>query len=152
MVSENTGIVLQPGEGNTIRVPGHPVITTKVIGADTGGAYSLLEMTIYGEGPPLHVHKTEEEVFYVQSGEVEIRLGERTVKGTAGSVVLVPRGTPHTFWNVGTEPANLLVIFSPSGYERFFMEVAALKEEAGSPAYFDQVDAIRTKYNAELTK
>ena len=42
MSSNDGSIVLSPGEGKPIPVPGHK-ITNKVVGADTGGGYSLLE-------------------------------------------------------------------------------------------------------------
>ncbi len=50
-------MVLGPGEGKMIPVPGHK-ITHKVSGADTDGAYSLLEVELNGDGPPQHIHKT----------------------------------------------------------------------------------------------
>ena len=64
-MSINDGnIVLSPGEGKIVPVPGHKV-THKVVGADTDGAYSLLEVELVGDGPPQHIHKTEDEAFYV---------------------------------------------------------------------------------------
>ena len=143
-------IVLQPGEGSTVSPPGHPVITTKVSGGNSGQAYSMLEMTVRDEGPPLHKHLCEEESFYVLEGEITLKVGRQEIRAVSGSVVLVPRGTPHTFWNAGTSPARMLVIFSPAGYEAFFVEVAGLTEIVGSAEYTAKVDAIREKYNAEL--
>ncbi|MFQ6028632.1 MAG: hypothetical protein ACE5Q6_14190 [Dehalococcoidia bacterium] len=49
MILEPEGVYLRLGEGGEIRVPGHPIIMPKLVGADTGGAYSLLEMTIQDE-------------------------------------------------------------------------------------------------------
>jgi quercetin dioxygenase-like cupin family protein len=86
------GIILGPGEGKTINVPGIP-ITFKATKADTGGAYALTEETIIGEGPPQHIHKAEEEAFYVLEGEVGVKIGEQIVRGVRGSFVHVPRGT-----------------------------------------------------------
>ena len=37
-----------------------------------------------------------------------------------------PRGIPHAFWNSGPEPARLLEIIAPAGFERYFMQLAAL--------------------------
>ena len=150
MEQSNVGIVLQPGEGSTVSPPGHPVMTTKVSGPDSANAYSMLEMMVYDQGPPLHKHLSEEELFYVLEGEVTLRVGDREIQAVPGSVVLIPRGTPHTFWNPGKSPAKLLVIFSPAGYEGFFAEVAALEEQVGTAEYMAKVGAIREKYNAEL--
>ncbi len=113
---------LGPGEGRVIQVPGH-AITYKAHGEETGGAYSLLEVLLTGDGPPQHIHKAEEEAFYVLEGEVNIKVGEQTIRATVGSFVLVPRGPVHTFWNAGATPAKLLIIFSPPGFEQAFVEV-----------------------------
>ena len=113
------GSTLGPGEGMALPERSHIVKATK---EDTGGAYSMLEVNVTGGGPPQHIHKAEEEGFYVLEGEVNIKIGDRTIVGTAGSFVVIPRGTVHTFWNAGSKPSKLLVIFSPPGFEQFFFE------------------------------
>ena len=142
------GITLEPGEGKVIQVPGHP-ITYKATKQDTGGAYSLLEVTVKGEGPPQHIHKAEEEAFYVLEGEVGIKIGERTVRGAPGSFVLVPRGTVHTFWSTGPIPAKLLAIFSPPGFEQFFVEVVG-DENIDTATFVERAMAVAQKYNVEI--
>jgi len=129
------GSTLGPGEGTALPERGHIIKATK---EDTGGAYSMLEVNVTGGGPPQHIHKAEEEGFYVLEGEVNIKIGDRTIVGTAGSFVVIPRGTVHTFWNAGSKPSKLLVIFSPPGFEQFFFE-------AGD----EDVD-IGEKYNIEV--
>ena len=62
----------------------------KLVGGDTGGAYSLLEMTVPEQGPPRHIHHAEEEVFYVD--EVDIHLNPKIgrdwmLRGTQKKVV-----------------------------------------------------------------
>ena len=54
-------------------------------------------------------------------------LGEGTVPAGAGTCVHVPKGTLHTFKNVGTSPSRVLGVITPGGFERFFLE-------AGEPA------------------
>ena len=73
-------------------------------------------------GPPTHVHQTEDEFFYVVSGEFKVKLGDRVMSAPAQSVMFVPRGTPHTFQNVGAEPGVLLVSVTPGGFEKMFEE------------------------------
>ena len=145
-MSINDGnIVLRPGEGKIVPVPGHKV-THKVVGADTDGAYSLLEVELVGDGPPQHIHKNEDEAFYVLEGEINVLLGERTTRATAGSFVLIPRGTVHTFSRVGQEPAKLLAIFSPPGLEQFFDEAVDL-DVTDTEAYVAKAKALAEKYN-----
>ena len=139
---------LGPGEGRVIQVPGHP-ITYKATAEGTGGAYSLLEVVVAGEGPPQHIHKAEEEAFYVLDGEINIKIGEQTISSTVGSFVLIPRGTVHTFWNVGPTPAKLLAIFPPPGFEQFFVEVVG-DEEVDTSTFVERGMAVAEKYNLEM--
>jgi len=141
-------IILGPGEGKVIQVPGHP-LTCKATKGDTGGAYSLLEGIVTGDGPPQHIHKAEEEAFYVLEGEINIKIGEQTIRGTVGSFVLIPRGIVHTFWNAGPTPAKLLAIFSPPGFEQFFVEVVG-DEEIDTATFVERGMAVAEKYNVEI--
>ncbi len=148
MSNSDGNIVLSPGEGKMVPVPGHKV-THKVVGADTGGAYSLLEVELVGDGPPQHIHKNEDEAFYVLEGEMNILVGERTIRATAGSFVLVPRGTVHAFSRIGQEPAKILAIFSPAGFEKFFDEAVDL-DVTDTEAYVARGIALAEKYNMEI--
>ena len=148
MSTDDGNMVLGPGEGKTIPVLGHKV-THKVIGADTDGAYSLLEIELDGDGPPQHIHKTEDEAFYVLEGEVNVLVGERTIRATAGSFLLVPRGTVHTWSRVGQEAAKLLAIFSPAGFEQFFDEAVDL-DVTDTEAYVAKANLLAEKYNMEI--
>jgi hypothetical protein len=40
--------------------------------------------------------------------------------------VFKPRGVKHAFWNAGDEPARLLEIISPAGFENYFRELTPL--------------------------
>jgi mannose-6-phosphate isomerase-like protein (cupin superfamily) len=107
-------LLVPPGEGATLLSPSGLAQWLKAAECDTGGAYSLWEsLTLPHEGPQPHIHANHEEAFYVLSGELEMRLGERTVTAGAGTFVLVPRGTVHAFTNHGPEPARMLTIMSP---------------------------------------
>jgi quercetin 2,3-dioxygenase len=89
----------------------------------TGGALGLFRQTIaLKSGPPAHIHRAEDEFFYVVSGEFTFKLGDRIVSAPARSIVFVPRGTVHTFQNVGTESGVLLVGVTPGGFEKMFEE------------------------------
>jgi mannose-6-phosphate isomerase-like protein (cupin superfamily) len=142
------GVTLGPGEGQTIQVPGHP-ITYKARKEDTGGAYALLEAIVAGDGPPQHIHQAEEEAFYILEGEVNVQIGERTIQGTAGSFILIPRGTLHTFWNAGSTPAKLLVIFSPAGFEQYFVEVVG-DEVIDTATFIERGMAVAQKYHLDI--
>jgi mannose-6-phosphate isomerase-like protein (cupin superfamily) len=65
------------------------------------------------KGVPLHRHRIEDEAWYVLEGELRFQYGTREFDAGAGSGVLLPRGTPHTFWNPGPNPARYLLIIGP---------------------------------------
>jgi quercetin dioxygenase-like cupin family protein len=139
----NRSIVLGPGEGEVVSVLGDPY-TYKVVGGDTEGNYSLIECTTVADGPPPHIHKAEEEAFYVLEGEVNVTIGDQTIRGAAGSFVLIPRGTVHTFSTVGTEPAKMLLIISPAGFEQFFTEIDGVTD-------VDKIMTLAPRYNLTIT-
>ena len=109
----------------------------------------MLEALLVGDGPPQHIHKAEEEAFYVPEGEVNDKIGEQTIRGTVGSFILIPRGTVHTFWNAGPTPAKLLAIISPPGFEPFFVEVVG-DEEIDNATFVERGMAVAEKYNIEI--
>ena len=89
----------------------------------TGGSLGLFRQTIAPKsGPPVHIHRAEDEFFYVVSGEFRFKLGNRIVSAPAGSIVFVPRGIVHTFQNVGTEAGVMLAGVTPGGFEKMFAE------------------------------
>jgi mannose-6-phosphate isomerase-like protein (cupin superfamily) len=105
----------------------------------TGGSLGLFRQTIApSSGPPTHIHQTEDEFFYVVSGEFKVKLGEQIMSAPARSVMFVTRGTAHAFQNVGTEPGVLLVGVTPGGFEKVFADrqgVDAEKNRALMKAY-----------------
>ena len=133
--------VLGPGEGKALNVLGLQ-FTTKAVGGETADAYALNEVVLSVDPPP-HKHGSEEEGIYVLQGEVDLLVGDRTVKGTAGSFVLIPRGTGHNVISTGSEPARVLLIFSPAAVQGLF-------EEVDGQADMDKVMAALGRYNMEL--
>jgi quercetin dioxygenase-like cupin family protein len=124
--------VVGPGEGLGMQGPAGGPLTFKARGEQTDAALTLFENVIApGDGPPFHRHAGEDESWYVLEGELRFRLGDDVASAAPGSFVFVPRGTPHCFQNVGAQPARIIVIFTPSGMERFFDRFAA--QPAGPP-------------------
>jgi quercetin dioxygenase-like cupin family protein len=119
-----------------------------VTGADTAGAYFAMEAIVApGGGPPPHIHRTEDETFYVVEGQCRILLGEDWITAGVGDFVNVPRGTVHRFENHGTEAMRMILTFTPAGIEKFFEETLrrTLDPTADIP---DNVDAIAARYAA----
>jgi len=97
-------------------------------GADADERFSLVEHPM---GPralaaPLHRHNREDEYSYVLEGRMGALLGDEVVIGNPGDLIFKPRNQWHPFWNAGDEPARILEIISPAGFERFFAELVDL--------------------------
>lgn len=125
---ENGDAYIRPGDGTLFDLGGLGV-HFKVRGEQTGGSYAIVEHPV--EPRVLldpHVHQHEDELSYVLDGIIWARVGEREVEASAGSYVWKPRGVLHTFWNPGPEPARILEVISPAGFERLFEQVAELLE------------------------
>jgi quercetin dioxygenase-like cupin family protein len=99
----------------------------------TGGAISAVQGTFEpgGFAPLPHVHRDEDELFYVVDGAFDFRMGSEVRRGSAGSFVFVPRGTFHGFTAAGEGPSRL-VFFHLPGLDGFFRELALLTEPRSS--------------------
>jgi quercetin dioxygenase-like cupin family protein len=96
-------------------------------GADTGGAYSLLEASLApGIVVPRHTHTREDETYHVLAGELEVVVGEETFVLREGDTLMAPRDIPHQLRNSGNVANHYLLVFSPSGIEDFFEAMANL--------------------------
>jgi quercetin dioxygenase-like cupin family protein len=119
--------VLGPNEGEGVNLLALGV-RFMIDGAATGGAFSLVEHPLPPRalGSPLHIHRNEDEYSYVLEGRVGVQLGDEVLEAGPGELVFKPRGQQHAFWNAGDEPARLLEIISPAGFENYFRELAPL--------------------------
>jgi len=103
-------------------------------GADTGGKYCLLEVSLApGIGVPRHTHTREDEGYYVLSGELEVIVGEEVFILKTGDTLMAPRDIPHQLRNSGNTENHYLLIFSPSGFEEF-LQVTAIPAPEGAAA------------------
>ncbi len=147
---------VRAGTGKTLSVAGD-IYTILAESDDTGGAFSLVEVSVLPQaGPPLHLHHREDEAFYVLAGEFSFQVDEHTLKATAGDYVYLMRETRHTLKNVGTAPGALLVWMVPAGLERFLDEVGVrLKNKHEPPVPFSDAELqklllIAPKYGLEI--
>jgi quercetin dioxygenase-like cupin family protein len=120
---------LRDGEGNA-KWWGGGLATIRATGKETDDLYSIVEvLEPEGARAPLHLHRKEDEAFYVLEGEMTFQIGEQTIRARPGSFVFGPKDVPHTY-AVGSGPAKLLFLLSPPGFEGF---VEAVSEPAEAP-------------------
>jgi len=127
MVEAAVRDVLGPGEGEVVHLLALGV-RFMIDGDATGGRFSLVEHPLPPRalGAPVHSHRDEDEYSFVLEGRVGVQLGEQVLEAGPGDLVFKPRGVPHAFWNAGDEPARLLELISPAGFENYFRNLAPL--------------------------
>jgi mannose-6-phosphate isomerase-like protein (cupin superfamily) len=128
----DAGYVLGPDEsrGGAHRFLGKPV-RMLAGGGETASAYTLFEQELPGGfAPPLHVHHTVDEAFYLLAGQLRVRCGEDHFEAGPGGFVFLPRALPHSFL-VTSPTATMLQLTDPDAFEGFVREVAdvSLTEE-----------------------
>ncbi|MET9913846.1 cupin domain-containing protein [Streptomyces sp. NPDC006476] len=113
-----------PDDGETIHL-GPTRIRILEDGSTTGHRLGIGEITIapHTEGPPQHRHAQHDEGFYVVSGTVHFTIGQTTHTAPAGTLAMIPPGAPHTFANLGDEPAVMLNTFTPDLYVQYFRDL-----------------------------
>jgi len=119
-------------------------------GGESSGGFSLVEhpMSARALAAPLHRHTREDEYSYIVEGRVGALLGDEVLVGTPGDLIFKPRNQWHTFWNAADEPARLLEIISPAGFEGYFAELVAL---GGSTVAEPQsLAALAARYGLEV--
>jgi quercetin dioxygenase-like cupin family protein len=98
-------------------------------GAETGGSFGIVDMLEVPAGhmPPLHVHRSQDEGFYVLEGELSLFMPEQRIDLGPGDFTLAPRGIPHSY-RVGDSAARLITTSTPAGFEQFVAAVAELDD------------------------
>lgn len=148
-MSEGKAKVLGPKDGKA-GLLGAMGVRFMINGSDSGGGFSLVEHPLPPRalGAPLHKHTHEDEYSYILEGKVGALLGEEVVIGEVGDLIFKPRGQWHSFWNAGDEPARILEIISPAGFERYFEEIV----DAGGVAAMtpEMLRDLRERYSLEM--
>lgn len=130
------GFKIQAGTG---RIHGHiqlkgvnsNILDMKVSGKDTNGALAMFEQTSLsqGKGTPLHIHHTQDEIFYILEGDYYFQVGDKKYNLSKGDSIFLPRTIPHA-WTQASKTGKMTVILQPAGkLEEFFVTVAALDHE-----------------------
>jgi quercetin dioxygenase-like cupin family protein len=140
-------IVVEPGEGESVSLGGVGV-DFKIPAEMTGGAFAIVEHPLEpGRLIPPHIHYKEDELSYVLSGEIGVRIGDRDYLAGPGSYVFKPRNIAHTFWNAGPEPAHLLEVVWPAGFENFFAALGELTATCPPEELPERRAAIAAEYD-----
>jgi quercetin dioxygenase-like cupin family protein len=115
--------LMEPRDGKRIHVVGDEVLV-KVSSRDTDGAFAIFEnRTLPLQGPPLHCHPQQDETWQIVEGDYKFEVDGQEIYAGPGATVFAPRGSVHTFQNIGTTPARAIITVVPGGLDLFFEEL-----------------------------
>lgn len=127
-----------------------PKLAGQLLGSE-GSSFVIAEWSDRGSPPgpprwiaPWHLHHSDDEAWYVLEGTLCVRRGDEVVEVRAGAAVLVPRGTPHTYWNPNPTPVRYLLVMT-ANIHRLIEAIHAAADR--SPAALKTLFA---KYDSEL--
>jgi quercetin dioxygenase-like cupin family protein len=131
--------------------------TVKASGADTAGAFALIEVLVPPQsGPPPHVHSREDEAFYILEGEFEVYMDEQRLTAGPGDWITLAKGSLHHFKNIGPTTAKMLILGTPAGLDQFFLEAGREATDtspasgAVRPEDAEKLLAVAPKYGIEI--
>ena len=82
-------------------------VWTRAAAGQTRGSLGVIEQIVPpGLGSPYHVHRREDEAFYVLEGAVRFFSGERSWVLGPGGFAFLPRDLPHGFRTEGDVPSR----------------------------------------------
>lgn len=117
------GFVLGVDEGDAYYWLGSLTIN-KVGGRSTQGDVDIVDHRVpAGYTPPLHVHRAQDETFYVLEGQFTFHCGDRTWQAGPGSLGFLPRNVPHGFSVSEDGPGRTLLINAPAGFADVISEL-----------------------------
>jgi quercetin dioxygenase-like cupin family protein len=91
---------------------------------------TILEVTLApAAGHPFHVHPEQEEVIAVRSGRIEQWLEQERTELGPGDSVYIDANVVHASYTLGSEPAQLFVVLSPSRGENGYEVVDVFEDE-----------------------
>ena len=131
------------------------LLIVKATGEQTGGAFTLIDnVGPSGGESPYHVHHNEDEAFYVLEGEMTVYVGGEKIKAEPGTWVYGPREVPHGFRIGGASPVRFLLLYTPAGFEQFFVEVGEPAREltlpTAEPPNMERLISLAPKYDIEI--
>jgi quercetin dioxygenase-like cupin family protein len=129
----------------------------KATAEDTGGQMTIVEITEHPDAEaPLHVHRRENEAFWVLEGDVTFEVGGMTIKASPGDYAFGPKDIPHRY-TVGDEGCRMLFIFTPGGFEELIRKMSEPATERILPPPpdedeldFERIQRIAHAHGAEL--
>jgi len=123
--------IVKPEQALSIKPFGLDVKILLTTEASGGATSVLMAWHEPGEGPPDHVHFSQEEIFFILEGTYELTVGGQTTTAGRGTIVFIPRNVVHRFKNVGDTTACMLDWSLPGGQDHYFKAISDLAANDG---------------------
>jgi quercetin dioxygenase-like cupin family protein len=133
------------GSANQLWFP-DSLVTVRVSTSEGPDGISVLEHRMpYGSSPPFHLHRTEDELFYILEGEYRLRIQDQEQRVSPGTIVLLPKGVPHTYRVESARGGRCLTVTVRGDFERFVRAISrpAERPELPKPAGLPSADAVQ---------
>lgn len=87
----------------------------------TNGNYELMKFVVPpGLGPPTHMHRNEDECYFILDGKFEIKLADELFTVGQGEYLHLPRNVAHGIRNIGENTGSFLCWVIPGNLGGFF--------------------------------
>ncbi|MES2459170.1 MAG: cupin domain-containing protein [Armatimonadota bacterium] len=128
----------------------------KVTAQDSNGAILFLHCEAdFQGGVSAHIHRREDEIFYILSGRISFLVGDEVAEAGPGDTVFGPRNVVHSWRCVSPEGARLLITFTPGdnfqayGFAMLENGIAPLTAMA-APALAEKFVAVAAQHGIEM--
>jgi quercetin dioxygenase-like cupin family protein len=143
----NAAVIWMAHDDRGVTLAGKPMAFL-VTGEHTSHT-SVFEWTLPpGFSTGRHVHRVQEETFYVLEGLCDWQIGDERIDAKPGTFVFIPPGVPHNIANNSDQVARVLMTVSPPGHEHYFEELAQLAA-AGAMLDATVVGDLRHRYDTD---
>ena len=119
------------------------LVSLRMSANDNNDEISIIEHKMpFGEAPPLHVHRNEDEIFHILRGQMRFEVGGKVVVANAGDIMVAPKGLPHRFIVESVNGAHCLTITKGRDFETMLLEMSAPVALEFVPAFLEPIPSM----------
>lgn len=135
------------------------IVTIKVAHADSQDGASVIEHRVpHGDSPPLHFHRTEDEIFHILEGEFRLKRNDQELRVGPGATLLIPKGTIHSYRVESAQGGRFLTVTTRGEFESFVRALSRPAEHSGfperiaepTPEEMHSLSAMAARYGIEM--
>jgi quercetin dioxygenase-like cupin family protein len=114
------------------------LVNVRMSANDNSDNISIIEHKMpFGEAPPLHVHKNQDEVFHILRGQLRFEVGGKTFVAHAGDILVAPKNIPHRFIVESLDGAHCITITKGRDFETMVIEMSSPVQVEFMPAHVE---------------